>query len=390
MTEIARGLEGVVLTETRLSKVDGEAGKLTVAGLPIQTLAPAAVFEEALYLLWHDRLPNQAELDELRGDMRRQRALPPATRLVLQAAAERHLPPMDALRLGIDSLSLTDPNPQDGSREANLRRAVALAARAPSVVAGAWRLSRSQPAVEPREDLGHAANFLFMLDGAEPHPAAARALETYMNTVIDHGMNASTFTARVIVSTRSDMISALVGAIGALKGPLHGGAPGPALEAVFDLREQARASGEPLDQVARTWARRQIEAGERIMGFGHRVYKVRDPRADVLGAAAESLFEQSGDQGLYNDARTCEAAFLGVLAELKPGRKLSTNVEFYTALLLHGLGLEAAIFSSVFAMARMGGWTAHVLEQIEDDVLIRPRSSYVGATDRVWVPIEQR
>ncbi len=258
------------------------------------------------------------------------------------------------------------------------------------MVASAWRMLNGQTPLEPRDDLSHVANFLYMLDGEEPHPAAARALETYMNTVIDHGMNASTFTARVIVSTRSDMISAVVGAIGALKGPLHGGAPGPALEAVFALRDRAREVGQPLDQVARAWARQTVEAGERIMGFGHRVYKVRDPRADVLGAAAESLFEESGDQALYNDARTCEAAFLEVLGELKPGRKLSTNVEFYTALLLHGVGLEAPIFSSVFAMARMGGWTAHVLEQIEEDVLIRPHARYIGATDRSWVPIEQR
>jgi citrate synthase len=390
MTDIARGLQGVLLTETRLSRPDGRSGTLTIAGYPVQELAPNASYEEVAYLLWNDRLPNEAELDDLMAQMSAERELPQATLDVLATAARKNLPPMDGLRMGLDTLTLIDDDPSDTSMQANLGRAVSLVARAPTIVAGMWRMLHGQDPVSPRPDLGHAANFLYMLFGAEPHPAAVRGLETYLNTVVDHGMNASTFTARVIVSTRSDMVSAIVGAVGALKGPLHGGAPGPALDTVFAMQNNAADSGQPIDAVARDWARQTVGTGERIMGFGHRVYKVRDPRADVLGAAAEALFERTGDSQLYEDARACEKAFIDVLDELKPGRNLRTNVEFYTALVLHGVGLEPEIFSSVFAVGRMGGWSANVLEQIEDDVLIRPRANYVGATGRTWVAIEER
>jgi citrate synthase len=197
-------------------------------------------------------------------------------------------------------------------------------------------------------------------------------------------MNASTFAARVIASTRSDLASAVVGALGALKGPLHGGAPGPALDMVFACRAEASRSGRPLSEVTEDWVRRTVAEGGRVMGFGHRVYKVRDPRADVLGAAVERLFPDPGTNPLYDDARAVEAVVLRVLAELKPGRRLQTNVEFYTALLLHSLGLPSAVFTPTFAVARVGGWTAHVLEQVAEDRLIRPLVAYVGARDRLW------
>lgn len=390
MTDIARGLAGVVLTETRLSRVDGEKGELTIGGFPLQELAPNASYEETLHLLWHDRLPTESELADLKVELVQTRALPDSAYELLREAAAAELPPMDALRLAAGTLSLKEPDPEAIDRSANMRRARRLVAAFPTLIAAYWRLLQQQEPVEPRDDLGHAANFLYMIHGQAPDEAASRGLETYLNSVVDHGMNASTFTARVIVSTRSDMVSAVVGAVGALKGPLHGGAPGPALDTVFKLREQARESGRPIEQVAEEWARRTVEAGERIMGFGHRVYKVRDPRADVLGAAAKRLFARTGDSQLYEDARAAERAFLDVLEELKPGRGLDTNVEFYTALVLHGIGLESAIFSSIFAMSRVGGWTAHVLEQIQDDILIRPRAKYVGDRDRQWVPIEER
>jgi citrate synthase len=229
-----------------------------------------------------------------------------------------------------------------------------------------------------------------MLTGTEPHPDAARALETYLNTVVDHGMNASTFTARVIVSTRADMVAAIVGALGALKGPLHGGAPGPALDMVFEIQAQAAASGKSVAEEAGVWARETVASGGRIMGFGHRVYKVRDPRADVLDQAARKLFAGTGEQKLYQDARTVEEVMLRVLEELKPGRGLKTNVEFYTALILHGVGLESEMFTPTFAVSRVGGWTAHVLEQVREDRLIRPDARYVGPLDRRWVPMNAR
>ena len=384
MTEIARGLEGVVATDTRLSSVDGERGELLIAGFRVEDLAWQSTFEEVLYLLWNDRLPTPAERVALQREMGRQRALPGEVVAALESAAARHASTMDALRIGLAALGLR-PVADDRSAEGNVRHAVGLVSRVPTMVAAYWRLRSRRPPIEPRRDLGHAANYLYMLNGEEPAAAVTRALETYLNTVVDHGMNASTFTARVITSTRSDMVSALVGAVGALKGPLHGGAPGPALDMVFEIRRRAAHSGRSIADEAEARVREALAHGERIMGFGHRVYKVRDPRADVLAAAARRLFERAGDTRLYEDARTVEDTVVRVLHELKPGRRLETNVEFYTALVLHGIGLEPDLFTPTFAIARCGGWTAHILEQIVEDRLIRPSVAYVGATDRRWM-----
>lgn len=390
MTEIARGLAGVVVTETRMSRVDGEGGKLIIGGFPLEEIAPRATYEEILYLMWHDGLPNQSQLSQLKEQMASQRMLHDTTMKVLASAAAVKLPTMDAFRMGVDTLSLVDPDPNDNSREANLRRAVAISAASASIVAGYWRLLDGKDPIKPDPSLGQAANFLYQLSGEMPHEDAVRGLETYLNTVVDHGMNASTFTARVIISTQSDMFSAIVGALGALKGPLHGGAPGPALDMVFELQARAKKSGSAIAEEAEQYVREVVEAGGRIMGFGHRVYKVRDPRADVLGAAAERLFKGAGDTAVYEDARTVEGVVIELLNQLKPGRKLQTNVEFYTALVLHGVGLPSALFTPAFGISRIGGWTANVLEQIDEARLIRPRAAYIGELDRKWVPIEDR
>ena len=270
---------------------------------------------------------------------------------------------MDALRIATGTVSLVSSE------------AVAIVGMAPTIVAAFARLSAGKEPVAPRKDLGHAANYLYMLSGDVPTAERVRGVETYMNAVIDHGFSASTFTCRVIISTGSDLVSAIVGAIGALKGPLHGGAPGPALEMVFEIGDASRA-----EQVLR----RKIESGERLMGFGHRVYKVRDPRADVLAAAAERLYKRDGDMKLYTLVHSVEETALRLLEEYKPGRRLRTNVEFYTALLLHGLGLDVSLFTPTFAMARISGWIAHALEQRETGRLIRPKSEYAGPRDRKW------
>jgi citrate synthase len=254
-------------------------------------------------------------------------------------------------------------------------------ARFPAIVASYWRWRSGREPVPPGRDLGHAANFLYMLTGEAPDPERVRGLETYLNTVVDHGLNASTFTARVITSTGSDLVSAVVGALGALKGPLHGGAPGPALDMVFEIGDASRAEAV---------LRRKIESGEKLMGFGHRVYRVRDPRADVLAAAAERLFTRAGDMSLYTLARSIEATAIRLLDEYKPERRLRTNVEFYTALLLHGLGFEVPLFTPTFAISRVSGWIAHALEQKRANRIIRPQSEYVGPRDRTWVPLENR
>jgi citrate synthase len=390
MIEIERGLAGVVVTATRLSRVDGEAGQLIIAGFPLEELAPKVSFEEVLYLLWNDRLPNAQELEALKSVLASYRSLPSATVSVLRAAAERKLSPMDALRIGIDTLSLLDPNPSDNSREMNERRALVILAAAPVIVASYWRLLNKQELIEPDLSLSHAANYLYMLAGEKPHLDAVRGLETYLNTVVDHGMNASTFTSRVIVSTQSDMFSGIVGALGALKGPLHGGAPGPALDMVFKLRERANQSGRSISDEADNYVREMVSSGGRIMGFGHRVYKVRDPRVDVLGAAAEKLFRGAGDARFYKDARIVEDVVVRVLEELKPGRRLQTNVEFYSALVLHGVGMSTDLFTPTFGVSRAGGWTAHILEQMDEAILIRPRVAFYGDAGRKWVPLHDR
>src|SRR5512146_970253 len=332
----SKGLEGVVAATTRLSHVDGEAGELLIAGYPVAELAANASFEETTWLLWHGDLPTDAELDEFRADLAAHRALPAATLAVVRECARAGVDPMDALRIALGTVSLASAEP------------TAIVAIAPTIVAAFARLSAGKEPIGPNAQLGHAANYLYMLSGAVPDAERVRGLETYLNTVVDHGLNASTFTCRVITSTGSDLVSAVVGAIGALKGPLHGGAPGPALETVFEIGDASRA-----EQVLR----RKIESGERLMGFGHRVYKVRDPRADVLAAAAERLFTRcgGGDMQLYTLARAVETTALRLLEEYKPGRRLQTNVEFYTALLLHGLGLDVPLFTPTFAISRVSG-----------------------------------
>jgi citrate synthase len=368
-----KGLEGVVATTTRLSMVDGEAGRLVIAGFPVEELAGRATFEETLYLLWNDALPDAGQLAGLKEDLAARRALPEATKDLLRAAAAGRVPAMDALRMAAGTLGLQDGDDRDD--------ALRVVAAFPTVVAAYWRLSRGEDPVEPDPELPHAANYLYMLSGEVPSEERARALETYLVATSDHGMNASTFAARVIVSTRSDFVSAVTGAVGALKGPLHGGAPGPALDMVFEIGKVERA--EP-------YLREKLESGGRLMGFGHRIYKARDPRADVLAEAADRLYAADADKDLYRLAIAVERTAVRLLAEYKPGRNLYTNVEYYTALLLHGLGLPTGLFTPTFTASRVAGWTAHCFEQRELDRIIRPQSEYTGAQDRAWVPLGER
>jgi citrate synthase len=369
-TPTPRGLDGVVAVQTRLSHVDGQKGVLIIGGYALEELAGRVSFEEAASLLWSGRLPDWAEASALSREIAALRSLPELTQTIVSEAARQGAPPMDALRMACATLSLEASRPEDISRDADLAAAKMLVARFPTIVAAHARAAAGQPPIAPRPDLPLAANFLYMLTGAEPDPIAAHALDTYWVTVIDHGMNASTFTARVIASTRSDMVSAVTGAIGALKGPLHGGAPGPVLEMLTDIGTVENAEG---------WVRRELAAGRRIMGFGHRVYKVRDPRAEVLGrVAAEMAGAVLQNRGLFELARGVEPIVLRVLEDAKPGRHLRTNVEFYTALVLQAIGLEPAAFSAMFACGRCAGWCAHVIEQHAEDHLVRPLSEYVG------------
>jgi citrate synthase len=366
-----RGLDGIVVAETRLSHVDGLGGKLIIGGYELEELAGRVSFEEAAHLLWHGELPDGDRLGALRREMAALRAVPQETLQVVRAAATA--PPIDALRMACATLSLDERDPDAISPDADLAAAKMLTARFPTLVAAHARLADGKEPIAPRADLSRAANFLYMVHGKEPDSIAARALDTYWVTVIDHGMNASTFTSRVIASTRSDMVSAVTGAIGALKGPLHGGAPGPVLDMLVEIGSANRAEA---------WVRQELADGRRIMGFGHRVYKVRDPRAMVLGTVAEELsVAHLEDRKLFDLARAVEQTVLKVLEEVKPGRKLRTNVEFYTALVLQALGLKPRSFVATFACGRIAGWCAHVIEQHAQDHLIRPQSQYVGPRD---------
>ncbi len=363
-----RGLDGVVAAQTRLSHVDGQAGRLIIGGYELGELAGRVSFEEAAHLLWCGALPSRDELAALRREMSGLRELPGEAMRVVKAAAQA--PPIDALRMACATLSLDLANPDDIAPGADLQAAKVLTARFPTVVAAHARLSAGKEPIAPRADLSLAANFLYMVHGKEPDPIAAKAVDTYWVTVIDHGMNASTFAARVIASTRSDMVSAVTGAIGALKGPLHGGAPGPVLDMLKDIKTADRAE---------RWVRDELAAGRRIMGFGHRVYKVRDPRAAVLSKVADELSSAAlEDRRLFDLARAVEQTAVKVLEEVKPGRNLRTNVEFFTALVLQAVGLQPRSFVATFACGRVAGWCAHIIEQHAEDHLIRPQSEYVG------------
>ncbi|WP_247729144.1 citrate synthase [Halovivax limisalsi] len=376
---VRKGLDGVVADETRLSAIDGDAGELTIAGFPLSELAGNATYEETLFLLYEDRLPTAEELEDFESDLAANRALAPATRAVVQAAGENGQSAMDAARMGLASASLarTDEG-EDPERDALLA-----VAQLPTIVATYWRSRTGADPIEPRTDLSHAGNYLYMLTGDEPTQSEVRGLETYLDTVVDHGFNASAFTGRAIASTESDVISAVTGAVGALKGPLHGGAPGP----VLDMLEETHDA----DDVRRV-LEAKLDAGERLMGFGHRVYNVRDPRAAVLSEAAETFYRASdgGDEAFYESAVETERVARDLLSDRRPDLDLDTNVEFYTALVLRGVGIPQALFSATFAVSRIGGWTAHALEQLADNRIVRPRSAYVGEFDRTWTPIDDR
>lgn len=357
------GLEGVVVGESRLSRVDGMAGTLTLAGYAIEDLAPHATFEDVVHLLWHDEIRPEPRW---KRQLASGRVLPDGVLGVLENAAQASATPMTALRVGVAALGLRDPSE------------LQLVACMPPLVAAYDRLRRGLRPIEPNPELGLAADALRMRSGVEPQPAQARALDTYLCTVVEHGLNASAFTARVVASTGAAMSSCVEAGICALEGPLHGGAPGPALTALLELR----AAGGNLDERTRAWVRAQVAAGQRIMGFGHRVYRVRDPRSVVLRQAATTLL---GDASVLRDAHVHERAVLETLAELKPGRGIATNVEFATALLLHALDIPDDLFTAVFAMARTAGWIAHAREQRSEGRLIRPRLAYAGPEGRVPV-----
>ena len=379
---IARGLEGVVVTESRLSRVDGLKGELVIAGYDVEELAGRICFEEVCHLLWKGRLPNQTELRALQAQFVQNRLLPYQVLSLIDAIANKiGMEPMGALRTAVSALAMDAISPEDRSPAAEYRRSVHITACLPTIVAAYHRIRQGLYPIGPRNDLAHAANFLWMLTGQEPDPTLTHALDTYLVCVSDHGMNASTFTSRIIVSTRSDLYSAVTAAVGSLKGLLHGGAPSAVLEMFDAVGSAANADA---------WVRAELAAGRRLMGIGHRVYKVRDPRARILAEMSGRVAAQTGNRATYDLARELERVAVSVLEEVKPGRRLHANVEFYTATLLDLLGIPGDLFTAVFAIGRSAGWTAHAMEQLADNRLIRPADDYVGPVGLKWTPIDQR
>ena len=372
MSNRSGGLEGIVAGTSAVSSIDGLAGKLTYRGIDIHALASDATFEEVAYLLWHDELPSRSQLDSLLNELSAAYALPPAVVDALRLLP-RSTPPMDALRSGVSVLAAFDPDLGDNSLEANARKSVRLLAQVSAVVATFARLAAGDEPVTVAE--GPVAEaFLQMYTGERPDTTAARAVDVLLVLQADHELNASTFAARVIAATLSDMHSAVTGAIGALRGPLHGGANQGVMEMLLEI-------GSP--DAAEDWVRERLVRRELIMGFGHRVYKTADPRATILRRMSGELSQTSGHPEWFEISRVIERVMMDE-------KRINSNVDFFSATVYAALGLPVNLFTPIFAMSRTSGWTAHVLEQLGDNRLIRPRAEYVGRTDRAFIPIAER
>jgi citrate synthase len=365
------GLEGIVACTSSICTIVGS--QLTYRGIDIDDLAEHSNFEEVIHLLWHGTLPRRAELDKLRSDLAANAVVPPQVFEALRrfpASAK----PMEALRTAVSLLALFDPDDLDMSPEANHRKALRLTAQMPTLVAAFHRLRQGQDPVHPVSGRSTAHNFLWMLFASEPDPVATAAMDQALILHADHELNASTFAARVTAATLSDIHSAIVSAIGALKGPLHGGAN----EAVAAMLERIGTA-----ENTEPWLREALARKEKIMGFGHRVYKDGDPRAKHLRRMAKQLSDRRGDTRWYEMSLKIEEI-------ITQEKHLPANVDFYSATVYTQLGIPRDLFTPIFAVSRVAGWTAHVLEQYEHNRLIRPRALYTGPSDQHWIPVEER
>jgi citrate synthase len=370
----ARGLEGVVALESSLSSIDGQKGELIYRGYDIHDLAEGASFEEVVYLLANGSLPTEDELAGLRQELRSERTLPaPVLDLLRNAPDDAH--PMAVLRTAVSSLGLYDEEADVMEEAANRRKAVRILAQIPTIIAAFDRIRKGLDPVEPLDEGTMAHNFLYMLNGEAPGEAAERIFDVCLVLHADHGLNASTFTSRVIGSTLSDMYSAIPGAIGALKGPLHGGANREVMRMLLEIDEQG---ADPASYV-----KERLAQGERVMGFGHRVYKTMDPRAAILRDMVKELSEEAGEMKWYEYS-------MAILETMRDEKDIDPNVDFFSASTYYQLGLDPDLFTPIFALSRTAGWTSHLLEQWADNRLIRPRAQYVGARNRSFVPLQER
>jgi citrate synthase len=371
----SRGLEGVVATNSSICYIDGDQGVLAYRGYDIHDLADRSTFEEVCYLLWFGRLPNADELKSLKQRMGEERKLD-ASIIDRLKLAPKHALPMDVLRTLVSALSFYDPEYNKNDHAANVNKAIRLTSQIAMIVANYDRIRKGKPVVEPDRHLSHAANFLLMLNGTAPSDTAERALDIALILHADHELNASTFAARVTAATLSDMHSAVTSAIGALKGPLHGGAN----EAVFKVLQEIDSNGaEPVEYVKGMLAQKK-----KVPGFGHRVYHTEDPRATHLRQMSRDLGRSSGTPKWFDYSQAIEEF-------VKREKKLNANVDFYSASTYHTLGIDVDLFTPIFAVSRISGWTAHVIEQLDDNRLIRPRAEYVGPAYRQkYVDLERR
>jgi len=369
-----KGLEGVVAANSGICWIDGESGVLSYRGIDIHDLAENSTFEETAYLLWNGTLPNRLELTGFTSQLAQARQLDPRI-VALIKSVPASAAPMEVLRTAVSALSFYDPDEKDNSHDANVRKAYNLTAQIAMIVAIYDRLRKGREIVPPDRSLTHAANFLWMLTGEKPSQTAARTLDIALVLHADHELNASTFAARVIAATLSDVHSAITGAIGALKGPLHGGANEAVMRMLLAIDKQG---ADPVEYVKGMLAARQ-----KISGFGHRVYKTEDPRATHLRRMSEHLGRDSGNPKWFEMSRTIELF-------INKEKKLNANVDFYSASTYATLGFDIDLYTPIFAMSRIAGWTAHVIEQLDDNRLIRPRAEYIGARDLKYTPIDER
>lgn len=373
--QIAYGLQGVVIDDTHICKIDGEVGKLYYYGYSIEDLAQHCSYEEVVYLLLKGELPNADQLAALKNELIAARGLPYGVRDVIKSAPKSSIP-MDVLRTAASALALTDPAPNDNTPEGRYRKAIRLIAQFPEVVAADYRFRRGEEPIAPDNELSHAANFLYLLHGEKPGEAAARTMDCALVLHAEHSFNASTFTARVIAATLSDMYSAITGAVGALKGPLHGGANEGVIKNLLEIGEPGNIKSWLDDKFS--------EKGFRLMGFGHRVYKVLDPRARILKKYSEETGKEYGTTKWFEMSDAIEKAMLEREKPLYP------NVDFYSASTYYMMQLPPEVFTPIFAVSRVAGWAAHVIEQQANNKLIRPKANYIGDLDKPFKPISER
>src|SRR5262249_47090201 len=367
------GLEGIVATQSEISDVNGIEGRLIYRGYDIHDLAEHATFEEVIYLLWNGDLPNKSQLDGLNTQLARESALPAEVAQMLRRIPST-INPMDMLRTTVSALALYDSDAADMSHDANIRKSARLVAKFPTIVTTFHRLRNGLEPVEPRPDLSIAANFIYTLFGKDPDDIATRTMDVAFVLHADHELNASTFSARVTAATLSDIHSAIVSAIGTLKGPLHGGANEGVIKNLLEIGS--------VDNIE-PWLKEQFARKAKIMGFGHRVYRTEDPRATHLREMSRLLGERVGNTLWYEMSRKMEEVMMRE-------KHLNPNVDFYSASTYYTLGIPTDLFTPIFACSRISGWTAHVLEQYNNNRLIRPRAEYVGPHGRKWVPITER